>query len=349
MYHKNNAAVVVALLSSTLQQARSFSFCLQGTGALASRRFHNYHSILAMSTTTSSNDDDTIAFSSETLQVYHLKRTVKSTQDEAKRILSVSSCNSHVLVAVIANDQSNGRGTSGRSWVASPGNLYLTCAIPMHMVPMRTITMLPLGCGIVIAETLGPYIAPTATSNTTATGRLTLKWPNDVLLDGCKVAGTLIENYRTDENKEDWWLVGIGINVESHPKEIPSETDDAKGLTPRSATCLRSYSTTTATTRGDSSSKQLSSSVPSALQLGISLAQGLQSFTERLGKQQSPSSSDDRRAIIRKWKSYADFETTYTIRNTGETVQIVDLQSDGQLKVVGADGRQRLLAADYFL
>jgi biotin-[acetyl-CoA-carboxylase] ligase BirA-like protein len=295
--------LALALLSS---QARSFSVFPK-----LARRTSRIRSM----TIASHSQNDAVLFSSDKLEVLHLKKTVESTQDEAKRLLSDRvGESSPPILAVIADNQSKGRGTSGRSWVASKGNLYLTCAVPMELIPTSKVTLLPLGCGIVIAEELVLY----------SQSRPTLKWPNDVLLDGLKIAGTLIENHRT--NTQDWWLVGIGVNIESHPEELPKEKDDALD-TPRSAVSLRSHSS--------------QSSIPTALQLGVSLTKGLQSFTELL-------QSQDALSIVDKWKSYADLKTLYTIRNTGETVQIIDIQLDGQLKVLGKDGRERLLVADYF-
>jgi biotin-[acetyl-CoA-carboxylase] ligase BirA-like protein len=297
--------LALALLSS---QAHSFSVFPK----LARRTSR----IRSMTIASHSQSDAVVLFSSDKLEVLHLKKTVESTQDEAKRLLSdrVGDESSPPILAVIADNQSKGRGTSGRSWVASKGNLYLTCAVPMELIPMSKLTLLPLGCGIVIAEELVLH----------SQSRPTLKWPNDVLLDGLKIAGTLIENHRT--KTQDWWLIGIGVNIESHPEELPKETDDALD-TPRSAVSLRSHSS--------------QSPIPTALQLGVSLTKGLQSFTELL-------QSQDASSIVGKWKSYADLKTLYTIRNTGETVQIIDIQLDGQLKVLGEDGRERLLVADYF-
>lgn len=266
---------------------------------------------------TAQNKLESIVFSSEKMEVIHLHQTVESTQEEAKRVLEKrisqeDASSIPIIIAVLADGQSKGRGTSGRSWVTTKGNLFLTCAFAVEQIPLSKITMLPLGCGIVIADQLKLH------SRT----KPTLKWPNDVLLDGLKVAGTLIENY-TVQNKT-WWLVGIGVNVESHPEELVKEKEDAVAV-PRSAASLCMHSDI----------------MPTARELGVGIANGLLEFLRTI---RSTSTS----SIIERWKSYAQMDVPYTIRNTGEVVQVKDIQSDGQLRVLGSNGQERWLSTDYF-
>jgi len=259
-------------------------------------------------------------FSTENMEVIHLHQTVESTQEEAKRILEERISKSETsdiptMIAVLADGQSKGRGTSGRSWVTTQGNLFLTCAFPMDKIPLSKITMLPLGCGVVIADQLNLHsrVEPT------------LKWPNDVLLDGFKVAGTLIENW-TIQN-QTWWLVGIGVNVESHPQELVKDKEDALAI-PRAAVSLKLYAANETT-------------IPTAPEFGVSIAGGLLEFLQTI---QSSSSS----TIVRQWKSYSQLNVPYTIRNSGEVVQVKDIESDGRLRVLGSNGQERFLSTDYF-
>ena len=266
----------------------------------------------------SSNSQDTnyTLVALENIKVIHLRRTVESTQDEIKNLLNVEHETTNQILAIIADAQSKGRGTSGRSWVASEGNLFMTCAIPMELVPITKVTLLPLGVGIQIAETITEFLPDS---------KPTLKWPNDVLLDGQKVAGTLIENHSIET--KSFWLIGIGVNIATHPETLPKEDDDFKAM-PRSATSLRMQSNDPR-------------EIPSAQDFGLTLATKLYNFTKTLEKEKSSS-------IITNFKEYANMPTSYTIRNTGEKVTVKDIQLDGQLKVVGKDGKERLLVADYF-
>jgi biotin-[acetyl-CoA-carboxylase] ligase BirA-like protein len=262
----------------------------------------------------STSQPDEIIFSSPDLQVYHLKNTVDSTQEETKRLLREQDGKSNTLsLVVIADDQTSGRGTSGRTWHASPGNLYLTCAVPMGLIPLSKITLLPLSVGVIVAEILARH----------SKIRPTVKWPNDVLLKDQKIAGTLIENYRIEQ--QDWWLVGIGVNIESCPQQLPLEKADFHS-TPRQATCLREHTNSTV--------------LPTAVDFGRQISNHL---IEWIGALQRDAAG----GVVSDWKSWAKLGQLYTIRETGEQVITVDLQTDGQLKVIGSDGRERLLVSDY--
>jgi biotin-[acetyl-CoA-carboxylase] ligase BirA-like protein len=262
----------------------------------------------------SKSQPDEIIFLSPDLQIYHLKYTVDSTQEEAKRLLREQDEESNTLsLAVIADDQKSGRGTSGRTWHASRGNLYLTCAVPMDLIPLSKITLLPLGVGVIVAEILARH----------SKIRPTVKWPNDVLLKDKKISGTLIENFRVEQ--QDWWLIGIGVNIESCPQQLPPEKADFHSM-PRSATCLREHTNSTV--------------LPTAVDFGSQISKHL---IEWIGDLQGDTAGQ----VVSNWKSWADMGQLHTIRETGEQVTTVDLQTDGQLKVIGPDGRERLLVSDY--
>lgn len=219
------------------------------------------------------------------------------------------------MVAIIADTQKKGRGTNGRSWVASKGNLFLTCALPQKTIPMSKVTLLPLLVGVIIAE----QVAVHSTSC-----RPTVKWPNDVLLDGRKIAGVLIENHHV--GTEGYWLVGIGVNVEVHPAQLPSEKGDFRS-SPRPATSLREV-------------MGPNQDIPAAVDLGLEMTKALQVRVLKL-KDLPPSS------VITEWKTWANMGLRYEIRQSGELVKIVGIELDGRLRVIGQDGVERLLAADY--
>jgi BirA family transcriptional regulator, biotin operon repressor / biotin---[acetyl-CoA-carboxylase] ligase len=107
---------------------------------------------------------------------------------------------------VTAREQSAGRGRQGRTWVAPPGRAVL-CSVLIREPPR----LLPLAAGVATAEVVGP--------------RAKLKWPNDVLLDGGKVAGILVEG----RPQEQWAVVGIGVNVALRPEDFPPELRQTAG------------------------------------------------------------------------------------------------------------------------
>jgi BirA family transcriptional regulator, biotin operon repressor / biotin---[acetyl-CoA-carboxylase] ligase len=101
---------------------------------------------------------------------------------------------------VTASGQTHGRGRQGRTWTA-PANRALLCSLILREAP----PLLPLAAGVAVAELAG------------ADARL--KWPNDVLVAGRKVAGILVEG----RPQEGWMALGIGINVALELQDLPPE------------------------------------------------------------------------------------------------------------------------------
>jgi BirA family transcriptional regulator, biotin operon repressor / biotin---[acetyl-CoA-carboxylase] ligase len=139
----------------------------------------------------------------------HLRETT-STNDRA-RALAAAGAPHGTLVTAAA--QTAGRGRQGRTWSAPPGRALL-----MSVVLRDPGRMLPLAAAVAVAETAGPEAA--------------IKWPNDVLLDGRKVAGILAEARPQD----GWAVLGIGLNVALRPDDLPVDlrtTAATLGLEPR--------------------------------------------------------------------------------------------------------------------
>lgn len=102
---------------------------------------------------------------------------------------------------VRADAQTDGRGRRGRDWVSPKGNFYGTAVYAYDGDPQDA-AKLSFVAAIGVANSLSAYSLTTTPS---------LKWPNDVLLDGRKAAGLLLEA------KPGRVLVGIGVNLVSHP------------------------------------------------------------------------------------------------------------------------------------
>ena len=106
-----------------------------------------------------------------------------------------------------AEHQSAGRGRAGRSWLSAPGHsLTFSLAWRFDGGPAR-LTGLPLAVGAVLAETLARLGQPVA-----------LKWPNDLLKDGDKLAGILVETAQGGDGAT-WAVIGIGMNL-AMPDEL---------------------------------------------------------------------------------------------------------------------------------
>lgn len=119
---------------------------------------------------------------------------------------------------VTAGQQTAGRGRQGRQWLASPGRAILCSVLVRH--PPR---LLPLASGVAVAEAIDAVLADGGGGE--PVGRCRLKWPNDVLLDGRKVAGILVEG----RPQEDWAVVGVGINVAVEEADFPPELQGLAG------------------------------------------------------------------------------------------------------------------------
>ncbi len=105
---------------------------------------------------------------------------------------------------LVADYQTAGRGRRGRRWVAPPGTGLLLSVL---LRPRRGVPLLPLLTGVAVAEAV----------EACAGVRAELKWPNDVLVSGRKVAGILAE--AVTEGEQVSVVVGVGINV-SVPREV---------------------------------------------------------------------------------------------------------------------------------
>jgi BirA family biotin operon repressor/biotin-[acetyl-CoA-carboxylase] ligase len=132
----------------------------------------------------------------------HLRATT-STNDHARALAQAGAPHGAL---VTAGEQSAGRGRQGRSWSAPPGRALL-----LSLVLREPPTLLPLAAALAVAEVAGP--------------RARIKWPNDVLLDGRKVAGILAEG----RPHEGWAVLGIGLNVALRIDELPHELHATAG------------------------------------------------------------------------------------------------------------------------
>ncbi len=107
---------------------------------------------------------------------------------------------------VTADEQSAGRGRQGRTWTAPAGRALL-CSVVIRDPP----ALLPLAAGVAVAEVVAPEAR--------------VKWPNDVLVSGRKVAGILVEG----RPQEGWAVVGIGLNVALRMEDLPVELRSTAG------------------------------------------------------------------------------------------------------------------------
>lgn len=138
-----------------------------------------------------------------------------STQDAARRRVAADPGRADGLV-VTAGHQSAGRGRLGRRW-ESPGSRGLALSV-VYTAGANTADRLAFAASVAVAETLDAWLARTGR-------RAHIKWPNDVVVGGRKIAGVLVEQVAGSA------IVGVGINVSTRAVDLPPELrDTATGL-----------------------------------------------------------------------------------------------------------------------
>jgi BirA family biotin operon repressor/biotin-[acetyl-CoA-carboxylase] ligase len=136
--------------------------------------------------------------------------------------------------------QSQGRGRGGREWISQHGNLFASLLISVNC-PIRVAAQLALVAGIATYDTIAKLIAYEGRSE------LLLKWPNDVLLCGEKLAGILLENVGSPVENRSMVVIGTGINLADYPPDLPQPAVSlaAYGMTVTPADALEVLSATT--------------------------------------------------------------------------------------------------------
>lgn len=112
-------------------------------------------------------------------------------------------------LAILAEGQTAARGSRGRAWAGTAGNLYLSILLrPRNAVEARGLGQWALLAGVVLIETLRAF--------ETEPAALSLKWPNDVLRHGAKLAGILLDAGMGADGL-DWLVIGLGANLAAAP------------------------------------------------------------------------------------------------------------------------------------
>jgi BirA family biotin operon repressor/biotin-[acetyl-CoA-carboxylase] ligase len=150
-------------------------------------------------------------------------RVTDSTNARARELVEAGAAGGTVVTAA---EQTAGRGRQGRSWTAPPGKALLYSAI-LRPLDERHL-LLPLAVPLAVceaAEELAPEV------------ECMVKWPNDVWVDGRKLAGVLIEA----KPQDGWAVIGVGLNLSIAPSEFPPDLRET----------AVSLSTTSAAGRGE--------------------------------------------------------------------------------------------------
>ncbi len=143
--------------------------------------------------------------------------SVTSTNDELKRRARAGAPEGSLIVA---REQRAGRGRSGRQWSSKPGNLYLSLLLRPRG-NAATVAQISFLAAVALAAALvkvAPHLSPR------------LKWPNDVLVDGAKISGILLESSAQAGGGVDWLVLGMGVNVAHYPDDAGQPTTSLHAL-----------------------------------------------------------------------------------------------------------------------
>ena len=101
--------------------------------------------------------------------------------------------------------QTKGRGTKGKEWISSLGNLFVSIFFPLrnHYPPFNEFSIIN---PVIISDVIKKYCTDT---------NISFKWPNDVFVNGKKICGILQEVVTYEKNK--YLIIGIGINIVTNP------------------------------------------------------------------------------------------------------------------------------------
>ena len=105
---------------------------------------------------------------------------------------------------IVAGQQNQGRGRYGKHWVSPKGNLYCSYVCPILGTPQQMSVIFGVVLARVLTRLLGPIVA--------------IKYPNDILIQGKKIAGILVEPH------DAFFVIGMGVNIAFSPSNLTYET-----------------------------------------------------------------------------------------------------------------------------
>jgi BirA family biotin operon repressor/biotin-[acetyl-CoA-carboxylase] ligase len=139
--------------------------------------------------------------------------TIGSTNEEARR----EAATAPAKTVYWARRQTAGRGRRGRSWTSEEGNLFFSLLLKPDC-PLAEAAQLSFVSALAMSDILAARLI----------GReVSLKWPNDVLVDGAKISGLLLEASSSGPTI-DAIILGVGLNLVSHPPDTPYPATDMR-------------------------------------------------------------------------------------------------------------------------
>ncbi len=238
--------------------------------------------------------------------LYEHYDTIDSTNIRA-RALAEAGCPNGALV--VAEGQSEGRGRKGRLWTSPAGDGIYATLILHPKLPLEDTPLLTLLTAVATAQSIIEV----------ADIQPAIKWPNDILVNGHKVAGILTE-VSSDVDRVEFALIGIGLNVNTSAEELPD-----RPIFPASSLAIEAGS-------------------------HLSRARLLAAWLDRMESAYSRFIAGDRESLLNSWKQLAGIMgKRVTIKRIHDSVSgtVKDIDSDGALILISDKGEQtRILSGD---
>jgi BirA family biotin operon repressor/biotin-[acetyl-CoA-carboxylase] ligase len=229
-------------------------------------------------------------------------------QDEtvstSDRVKALARAGAPEWTTVLAERQSGGRGREGRAWASPPGGLYLSVLLRPRF---ERVGLLPLAAGVAVAEAAEGLGV-----------RVELKWPNDVLASGRKLAGILAEA-ASGSGGVEWVVLGVGLNVALDAAALPPGLAGA-------ATSLRAEGVAD----------------PSVADVAASVLERLGVWYDALGSGPARVVSAWRSRSVAWWGGQVEVRTG----DGGLEGRLVEVDDDGALVVEVGGRRRRLLSGE---
>jgi len=203
---------------------------------------------------------------------------------------------------VISRVQTKGRGRFDRKWESPDGGLYFSVIFRPQVKSDKT-TLLSLVAALSICETINSIYAISST----------IKWPNDVRINGKKVAGILLES-ESDGNKLDFVILGMGINLNTHIDQLSPEL------------------------------KSTSTSIVNELKQSVDHHEFLRYLLLTLNKYYTVFLNHDINSILSEWKKHSDAlgRNVKIVTSSDEIVgKALDIDESGFLIVVTDSGEHK--------
>lgn len=132
-----------------------------------------------------------------------------STINQARRLLASAGPAACEHTLIVTEEQDAGRGRNGREWTSPPGGIWMGLIL-CPKIPMEYLFLVTCASSVALAETLREVCGLSAE----------IKWPNDLLIDGKKVSGTLVE-IMAEPDRINSCILGIGINANCDVAALP--------------------------------------------------------------------------------------------------------------------------------